>query len=76
LLYAASCGGDYRPWLAVRAASDAADGIAGALSLIAGTECAQQRRTTRSALLLSGIELLLWGIASVEPAYRADLRGS
>jgi hypothetical protein len=69
-------GGDYRPWLALRAASDAADGIAGVLSLVAGTECARQRGTTRYAFLLSGIELLLWWISSFDPACRADLRGS
>lgn len=68
LLYSAVCGGNYRPWLAVRAAADAADGIAGVLSLIAGTESAQQRRTVRSALLLSGIEMLLWCMPSGEPA--------
>jgi hypothetical protein len=63
LLYLAACGGDYRPWLVTRAAADAADGIAGALSLRAGTRSAKQAATTRSALLLSAVELLLWGIS-------------
>jgi hypothetical protein len=76
LLYSASCDGDYRPWLAVRAAADAADGIAGVLSLIAGTECARQRKTTRSALVLAGIELFLWWISSLDSAFRAGLHDS
>jgi hypothetical protein len=60
LLYSAAYGGDYRPWLAMRAAADAADGIAGALTLRAGTRCARQAGTMRLALLLSCVELLLW----------------
>jgi hypothetical protein len=60
LLYSAAYGGDYRPWLAMRAAVDAADGIAGALTLRAGTRCASQARTMRLALLLSCVEWLLW----------------
>jgi hypothetical protein len=60
LVYLAARGGDYRPWLATRAVADAADGIAGALSLRAGTRCAKQAATTRRALLLSAVELLLW----------------
>jgi hypothetical protein len=60
LFRSAICGGDYQPWLAMRAAADAADGLAGALSILAGADSVTQTRTTRSALLLSGIELLLW----------------
>jgi hypothetical protein len=42
LLYSAVCGGDYRPWLFMRAATDAADGIAGSVAwlLAEGTEIA------------------------------------
>lgn len=60
LLCAAARGGDCRPWLAMRAAADAADGIAGLLALRAGTKCAGQASTTRSALVLSGVGTLLW----------------
>ncbi len=60
LLYTAASGGNYRPWLAMRAAADAADAVAGELSLRAGTGSAKQARTTLSALLLSGAEFLLW----------------
>jgi len=60
LLYTAACDGNYRPWLAMRAAADAADAIAGELSLRARTASAEQARTTWSALLLSGAEFLLW----------------
>jgi hypothetical protein len=63
LLYSAVRGGNYRPWLAMRAAADAADGIASALSLRAGTRCARQARTMRFALLLSSVELFLWRIS-------------
>jgi hypothetical protein len=51
------------PWLAMRAAADAADGIGGLLALRAGTRCAEQASTTRSALVLSGVEALLWCIS-------------
>ena len=44
----------------MRAAADAADGFAGLLALRAGTKCAGQASTTRSALVLSGVEALLW----------------
>jgi len=60
LLYTAACDGNYRPRLAMRAAADAADAIAGELSLRARTASAKQARTTWSALLLSGAEFLLW----------------
>jgi len=60
LVYTAACDGNYRPWLAMRAAADAADALAGGLSLKAHTACAKQARTTFSALLLSGAEFLLW----------------
>ncbi len=60
LPYTAACDGNYRPWLAMRAAADAADAIAGELSLRARTASAEQARTTWSALLLSGAEFLLW----------------
>ena len=60
LLYTAACDGNYRPWLAMRAAADAADALAGELSLKAHTASAKQARTTFSALLLSGAEFLLW----------------
>jgi hypothetical protein len=63
LLCAAARGGDYRPWLAMRAAADAADGLAGLLALRAGTKCAGQASTTRSALVLSGVEAVLWCIS-------------
>jgi hypothetical protein len=63
LLCAAARGGDFRPWLAMRAAADAADGIAGLLALRAGTRCAGQASTTRSALVLSGVEAVLWCIS-------------
>ena len=68
LFRSAMCGGDYRPWLAMRAAADAADGLSGALSLLAGADSESQTRTTRSALLLSGVELLLWRISSRDRA--------
>ena len=50
LLYSAVRGGDYRPWLATRAAADAADGVAGGLSLRAGTRSRgrPRRRAQRS----------------------------
>jgi hypothetical protein len=57
LLYSAVRGGDYRPWLAVRAV---ADGLAGVLSLREGTRFSRQAKTTRSAFLLAGAELVLW----------------
>ena len=63
LLYSAVRGDDYRPWLAARAAADTADGVAGARSVRAGTRCATQAATTRSALLLAAVELLVWRIA-------------
>jgi hypothetical protein len=63
LLCAAARSGDFRPWLAMRAAADAADGIAGLLALRAGTKCAGQASTTRSALVLSGVEALLWCVS-------------
>jgi hypothetical protein len=73
LLYSAVRGGDYRPWLAMRAAADAADGLAGRLSLRAGTRFPGQARTTRSAFLLSGAELLLWLVSrGDQPSRRAD----
>jgi hypothetical protein len=50
-------------WLAMRAAADVADGVADALSLAAGPHRARQARTTGSALLLAGAELLLWLIS-------------
>jgi len=40
------------------AAADAAEGMAGVLSLLAVTPCAKQARTTESALLLSAVEFL------------------
>lgn len=64
LVYLAARGADYRPWLATRAIADAADGIAGGLALRGGTRCAKQAATTRSALLLSAVELLLWRISA------------
>jgi hypothetical protein len=73
LLYSAARGGDYRPLLATRAAADAADGIAGALSLRAGTRCERQAATTRSSLLLSVVQLLLWRI-SLRDTARAERR--
>jgi hypothetical protein len=63
LLYSAVRGGDYRPWLLMRAAADAADGIAGALSLRADPRSAEQARTTGLALLLSSAELLIWRVS-------------
>ena len=60
LLYSAVRGGDYRPWLAMRAAADAADGLAGGLSLRAGTRFSGQAKTMRSAFLLASAELVLW----------------
>jgi acetyl esterase/lipase len=66
LLYSAVRGRDYRPWLAMRAGADAADGIAGALSLRAAKQRASQARATRLALVLSGVELLLWWISTRE----------
>jgi hypothetical protein len=69
LLATAVRGADYRPWLAMRAASDAADGLAGLLALAAGTEeSAQQASTTRSALVLAAVELLLWRMSARRPA--------
>src|SRR5260370_29190191 len=59
LLYTSTCGRNYRPWLAARAAADAADGVGGVLSLLAGTPCAKQARTTVAAPLLSAAEVLL-----------------
>ena len=46
LLYTAACDGNYRPWLAMRAAADAADAIAGELSLRARAASAEQARKT------------------------------
>ena len=59
LLYAAARGGDFGPWIAIRAAADAADGVAGMLTWLERAASARQRRTTSSALLLSGLEFLL-----------------
>jgi hypothetical protein len=64
LVYTAACDGNYRPWLAMRAAADAADALAGGLSLTAHTASAKQARTTFSALLLSGAEFLLWSASA------------
>jgi hypothetical protein len=73
LLYSAVRGGDYRPWLAMRAVADAADGLAGGLSLRAGTRFSKQAKTTRSAFLLAGAELVLWLMsAGDQPTSRTD----
>ena len=72
LLYSAVRGGDYRPWLAMRAAADAADGLAGGLSLRAGTRFSRQAGTTRSAFLLAGAELVLWLVSGRDQPSRAD----
>jgi hypothetical protein len=69
LLYSAVRGGDYRPWLAMRAA---ADGLAGGLSLRAGTRFSRQAGTTRSAFLLAGAELVLWLLSRGDQPSRAD----
>jgi hypothetical protein len=73
LLYSAVRGGDYRPWLAMRAAADAADGLAGGLSLRAGTGFSRQTRTTRSAFLLAGAELVLWLVSGGDQPSRARM---
>jgi hypothetical protein len=73
LLYSAVRGGDYRPWLAMRAAADAADGLAGWLSLRAGTRFKRQATTTRSALLLAGAELVLWLVSGGDQPSRARM---
>jgi hypothetical protein len=73
LLYSAVRGGDYRPWLAMRAAADAADGLAGGLSLRAGTRLSSQARTTRSAFLLAGAELVLWVVSGGDQPSRARM---
>lgn len=72
LLFSAVRGGDYRPWLAMRAAADAADGLAGGLSLRAGTRFSGQAKTTRSAFLLAGAELVLWLVSGSDQPSRAD----
>ena len=76
LVYSAVRGGDYRPWLFMRAATDAADGIAGALALRADTRSAEQARTTGLALLLSSAELLIWRVSRGDAgcAQRDELR--
>jgi hypothetical protein len=68
LLYTAACDGNYWPWLAMRAVADAADAIAGELSLRARTASSKQARTTMSALLLSGVEFLLWRMSGRKSA--------
>ena len=73
LLYSAVRGGDYRPWLAVRAVADAADGLAGELSLRAGTRFSKQAKTTRSAFLLAGAELALWLVSGGDQPARARM---
>ncbi|HZD99722.1 MAG TPA: DUF4267 domain-containing protein [Micromonosporaceae bacterium] len=73
LLYSAVRRLDYRPWLGLRAASDMADGVGGALSLRAGTRCPQQIRTTRLALVLGIVEAIAWR-ASLVPTDRPRRR--
>jgi hypothetical protein len=71
LLYSAVRGGDYRPWLAIRAVADAADGLAGAVSLRAGSRFSKQAKTTRSAFLLAGAELAIWLVSGGDRPSRA-----
>jgi hypothetical protein len=73
LLYSAVRGGDYRPWLAMRAAADAADGLAGGLALRAGTRFSSQAKTTRSAFLLAGAELVLCVVSCGDQPSRARM---
>jgi hypothetical protein len=56
----------------MRAVSDAADGLAGGLSLRAGTRFPQQAKTTRSALLLAGAEAVLWFMSGGDQPSRSD----
>jgi hypothetical protein len=73
LLCSAIRDGDYRPWLAMRAVADAADGLAGGLSLRAGTRFSGQAKTTRSAFLLAAAELVLWVVSGGDQPSRAPV---
>jgi hypothetical protein len=73
LLCSAVRGANYRPWLAMRAAADGADGLAGGLSLLAGTRFSSQAKTMRSAFLLAGAELVLWAVSGGDQPSRAQM---